>query len=210
MRILSQRNTTPKLNYRSSVTLVKPTLFFLPHKNLDQVLGSRLRPGTRLVTYAFPVENWTPERVVETAPHMKNEGKRSNLYLYIVPVGPEHTQVQEQRQGQVGAGREARSGADEGAGAKADTSGSNERTSAAQASQQNGTKMDSTEADMVVGKRLAAAAAAAEVSKPQQAAAAVIDRDAGSGGTGNNALAIGLVVAVLVIGVGFFLRSKRS
>ena len=31
-----------------------------------------------------------------------------------------------------------------------------------------------------------------------------------SGGTGNNALAIGLVVAVLVIGVGFFLRSKRS
>jgi hypothetical protein len=40
-------------------------------------IKAQLRPGTRIVTYRFPIAGWTPRKVVQS--------KGGNVYLWIVP-----------------------------------------------------------------------------------------------------------------------------
>jgi precorrin-6B methylase 2 len=60
------------------------TMYLLPSVNtqLKPKLLGELRPGTRIVSHAFDIEGWEPDRVVES------DG--STLYLWVVPDDPSH------------------------------------------------------------------------------------------------------------------------
>jgi precorrin-6B methylase 2 len=60
------------------------TMFLLPSVNtrLKPKLLGELRPGTRIVSHAFEIEGWEPDRIVES------DG--STLYLWVVPDDPSH------------------------------------------------------------------------------------------------------------------------
>ena len=64
----------------SEATVV--TMYLLPSVNnrLKPRLLSELEPGTRIVSHAFDIEGWEPERVVEV------EGR--TLYFWVVPENP--------------------------------------------------------------------------------------------------------------------------
>jgi len=64
----------------SEATVV--TMYLLPSVNnrLKPRLLSELKPGTRIVSHAFDIEGWEPQRVVEV------DGR--TLYLWIVPENP--------------------------------------------------------------------------------------------------------------------------
>ncbi|CEG42974.1 cyclopropane-fatty-acyl-phospholipid synthase [Plasmopara halstedii] len=59
-------------------------LFFLPHEQLANALQTKLRPGTRVVTYVFQIAQWKPVKVISTVPFMTAKGS-SPIYLYQVP-----------------------------------------------------------------------------------------------------------------------------
>jgi hypothetical protein len=60
------------------------TMYLLPSVNnrLKPKLLKDLKPGTRIVSHAFDIEGWEPDRIVEA------DG--STLYLWIVPEHPSH------------------------------------------------------------------------------------------------------------------------
>ncbi|HEX8439953.1 SAM-dependent methyltransferase [Archangium sp.] len=60
------------------------TMYLLPSVNnrLKPKLLGELRPGTRIVSHAFDIEGWEPERIVESA--------GSTLYLWVVPEDASH------------------------------------------------------------------------------------------------------------------------
>ncbi|MCY1081265.1 SAM-dependent methyltransferase [Archangium lansingense] len=60
------------------------TMYLLPSVNnrLKPKLLEDLKPGTRIVSHAFDIEGWEPDRIVEA------DG--STLYLWIVPENPSH------------------------------------------------------------------------------------------------------------------------
>ncbi|HEX8822074.1 MAG TPA: methyltransferase domain-containing protein [Archangium sp.] len=64
----------------SEATVV--TMYLLPSVNdrLKPKLLRELKPGTRIVSHAFDIDGWEPERVVEV------DGR--TLYLWIVPENP--------------------------------------------------------------------------------------------------------------------------
>jgi SAM-dependent methyltransferase len=64
----------------SEATVV--TMYLLPSVNnrLKPRLLSELKPGTRIVSHAFDIEGWEPQRVVEV------DGR--TLYLWVVPENP--------------------------------------------------------------------------------------------------------------------------
>lgn len=59
-------------------------LFFLPHRDIATMLQRKLRPGVRVITHVFQIEEWTPERIDTTVPFMTDHGE-SSIYLYRVP-----------------------------------------------------------------------------------------------------------------------------
>ncbi len=65
------------------------TVYLLPGLmwNLRARFISELKPGTRIVSHAFGMPGWTPDRtesVAVSSPHA-GQGPRSTLYLWIVP-----------------------------------------------------------------------------------------------------------------------------
>jgi hypothetical protein len=64
----------------SEATVV--TMYLLPSVNnrLKPRLLSELKPGTRIVSHAFDIEGWDPQRVVEV------DGR--TIYLWVVPENP--------------------------------------------------------------------------------------------------------------------------
>jgi SAM-dependent methyltransferase len=64
----------------SEATVV--TMYLLPSVNnrLKPRLLSELKPGTRIVSHAFDIEGWEPQRVVEV------DGR--TIYLWVVPENP--------------------------------------------------------------------------------------------------------------------------
>ncbi|KAG9405970.1 hypothetical protein AC1031_003891 [Aphanomyces cochlioides] len=65
----------------SHVTVI--TLFFLPHESIARLLAQKCRPGTRVVTYVFSIQEWTPQMTATTVPFLKESGD-SPLFLYYV------------------------------------------------------------------------------------------------------------------------------
>ena len=59
-------------------------LFFLPHPDLAQLLQSKLKVGTRVVTYVFRIPQWAPIQQTTTAPFMTTKGS-SPIFVYRVP-----------------------------------------------------------------------------------------------------------------------------
>jgi tRNA A58 N-methylase Trm61 len=59
-------------------------LFFLPHQDIARLLQQKLRPGTRVITYVFQIQQWTPKQIVATVPFMTDHGQ-SFIYLYDLP-----------------------------------------------------------------------------------------------------------------------------
>jgi cyclopropane fatty-acyl-phospholipid synthase-like methyltransferase len=59
------------------------TLYLIGYVNrlLEKRLRSRLHPGCRVVSHAFGIGSWQPERTVETP-------ERRRLYLWVVPSAP--------------------------------------------------------------------------------------------------------------------------
>jgi hypothetical protein len=68
----------------SEATVV--TMYLLPSVNnrLKPRLLNELKPGTRIVSHAFDIEGWEPQRVVEV------EGR--TIYLWVVPENPSRAQ----------------------------------------------------------------------------------------------------------------------
>ncbi|KDO29075.1 hypothetical protein SPRG_20119 [Saprolegnia parasitica CBS 223.65] len=60
------------------------TLFFLPHKSIATLLRAKCKPGTRVVTYVFPIADWTPVATATTVAFLSATGT-SPVYLYLVP-----------------------------------------------------------------------------------------------------------------------------
>lgn len=65
------------------------TVYLLPELiwKLQARFISELKPGTRIVSHAFPMSGWRPDRVETlrvSAPH-PGQGETSTLYLWIVP-----------------------------------------------------------------------------------------------------------------------------
>ncbi len=60
------------------------TMYLLPSVNnrLKPKLLGELKPGTRIVSHAFDIEGWEPERIIES------DGR--TLYLWVVPDDPSH------------------------------------------------------------------------------------------------------------------------
>lgn len=56
------------------------TVYLLPflHARLTPRLLAQLRPGARIVTHAFPLQSWPPDRT-------DTVGESSRLFLYVVP-----------------------------------------------------------------------------------------------------------------------------
>lgn len=59
------------------------TLYLLPHLNLRVLprLLSQLKPGTRILSHNFDMDDWQPERVVK----VQSEEEDSTIYCWIVP-----------------------------------------------------------------------------------------------------------------------------
>lgn len=51
---------------------------------LPKLLGE-LRPGARIVSHAFTLADWPPDRVV---PVTRGDGRTTRVYLWIVPETP--------------------------------------------------------------------------------------------------------------------------
>lgn len=59
-------------------------LFFLPHEDIARLLQQKLRPGARVITYVFQIQQWTPKQIVSTVPFMTDHGQ-SFIYRYDLP-----------------------------------------------------------------------------------------------------------------------------
>lgn len=59
----------------SGANLIYIFLSQAAHNKLREIFKKQLRPGSRVVTYVWPIEGWTPERVDEVS-------GQPNLYLY--------------------------------------------------------------------------------------------------------------------------------
>lgn len=59
------------------------TLFLLPHVNnlLQARLLAELRPGSRVISHAFPMSGWHPEAEIEV--------ERRRLYKWVIPTAPQ-------------------------------------------------------------------------------------------------------------------------
>jgi len=65
------------------------TVYLLPHLigELQQRFISELRPGTRIVSHAFGMTGWKPDKsgVIRLSKSHRGQGDESRLYLWIVP-----------------------------------------------------------------------------------------------------------------------------
>ena len=64
------------------------TLYLTTQANqmLVEALGTRLRPGSRVVTYLFPIPGWLPAKEVDLGDSSFEEGRFiGKLYLYLMP-----------------------------------------------------------------------------------------------------------------------------
>ena len=67
----------------SAATVV--TMFFISHETINfDFMRRKFRPGTRFVSYVYPLTDWTPDAVIRTHPHMTEDG-HSELYTYSIP-----------------------------------------------------------------------------------------------------------------------------
>jgi hypothetical protein len=59
------------------------TMYLLPDVNMRRRprLLAELRPGTRIVSHAFDLGDWTPEKVLE----VKGEAGQHTVYYWVVP-----------------------------------------------------------------------------------------------------------------------------
>ena len=71
----------------SDATVV--TLYLLPELNvkLRPQLLSQLKPGTRIVSHAFDMGDWKPDRTEQ----VKADGQTSTIYFWTVPANPPAT-----------------------------------------------------------------------------------------------------------------------
>lgn len=59
-------------------------LFFLPHASIAELLEKRLKSGTKVISYAFEIPEWTCVQLVDSVPFMTWKGS-SPIMLYRVP-----------------------------------------------------------------------------------------------------------------------------
>lgn len=70
----------------SDASVVTLYLTTRANQSLVEVLRTRLRPGSRVVTFLFPVPGWLPSREVDLGSLSFEEGKFiGKLYLYLMP-----------------------------------------------------------------------------------------------------------------------------
>lgn len=66
--------------YNQDITNADIVFFFLMPRTIERlkpVLVSKLKYGTRVISYAFPIKNWSPKKIIKT------KGK-TPAYLYII------------------------------------------------------------------------------------------------------------------------------
>ena len=73
----------------SEVSVVTIYLTTRANQMLVESLGTRLRSGSRVVTYLFPIPGWMPTKEVDLGRASFEEGKfLGSLYLYSMPPTP--------------------------------------------------------------------------------------------------------------------------